>query len=127
LQRVLDRYVTVGRYQTHLRRSIRAYRARRDTLLRTLANEIPSIEVNAPRGGLFAWATLPAGVGATALRIAARRRGADFAPGTLFFADAAAGERHVRLNFAVHDHERIALGVHRLATAVADVLGPASA
>jgi GntR family transcriptional regulator/MocR family aminotransferase len=126
MQRVLDRYVTVGRYQTHLRRSIRIYRARRDTLVSAVAREIPSIEMNAPRGGLFAWATLPAGVGATALRIAARRRGADFAPGTLFFDDARAGERHVRLNFAVHDHARIELGVRRLAMALADVLGPSS-
>ena len=127
LQRVLDRYVTVGRYQTHLRRSIRTYRARRDMLVGALADAIPSIEVSTPRGGLFAWGTLPAGVGATALRIAARRRGVDFAPGTLFFADAADGERHVRLNFAVHDHARIGLGVHRLAMAVADVGGPRSA
>jgi DNA-binding transcriptional MocR family regulator len=127
MQRVLDRYVTVGRYQTHLRRSIRTYRARRDTLVRALARETPSIEVSPPRGGLFAWATLPEGVDATALRLAARRRGADFAPGTIFFDDAPAGERHVRLNFAVHDHDRIELGVRRLAMALGDVVGTSSA
>ena len=123
MQRVLDRYVTVGRYQTHLRRTIRTYRARRDTLVRSLAREIPSIDVSAPRGGLFAWATLPHGVDATALRLAARRRGTDFAPGTIFFHDPRDGERHIRLNFAVHDREHIELGVHRLAMAVADVTG----
>lgn len=121
LQRVVDRFVTVGRYQTHLRRSVRAYRARRDALLGALARDLPDASVWAPKGGLFAWVELPEGVSASALRSAAHRRGVDFVPGTRFFPDPADGERFARLNFAVHDPTRIERGVVRLAAAVADV------
>ncbi|HWL43404.1 MAG TPA: PLP-dependent aminotransferase family protein [Ilumatobacter sp.] len=121
MQRTLDRYVTVGRYQTHLRRSIRTYRSRRDALIDALRTTIPSVAVVAPRGGLFAWVTLPDGARATALREAALRRGVDLAPGTAFFAKPAEGERYVRMNFAVHDEARIGEGVQRLAAAFADL------
>jgi GntR family transcriptional regulator/MocR family aminotransferase len=120
MQQVVDRYVTVGRYQTHLRRSIRVYRARRDTLLAALARELPAVSTTSPRGGLFAWVTLPDGASSSGLRQAAIRRGVNFAPGSQFFSDPADGERHLRLNFAVHAPQQIDDGVRRLAAALAD-------
>ncbi|WP_116995871.1 PLP-dependent aminotransferase family protein [Desertimonas flava] len=121
MQRVLDRYLTVGRYQTHLRRSIRSYRQRRDAMVAALGRHTPDIALTAPAGGLFLWATLPDGVGATALRAAAMRRGVDVTPGTRFYADPSLGERNVRLNFAARDEQQIDTGVARLARAIADL------
>ena len=58
MQRVVDRYVTVGRYQAHLRRTIRADRARRDALHAAVHEFLPSATVAPSHGGLFAWLRL---------------------------------------------------------------------
>lgn len=58
---------------------------------------------------------------ATALHGAARRRGVDVAPGTLFTIPPALGERFARLNFAARDEDEIDAGVRRLAAAIDDV------
>jgi GntR family transcriptional regulator/MocR family aminotransferase len=117
LQRVLDRHVTVGRYQAHLRRTGRLYRERRDVLLAALRASLPEVVVaDPPKGGLFAWATTP--VPARTLLPVARAEGVDFAPGHLFFPRPRDGDGYLRLNFATVEPDRIAVGVERLARAV---------
>jgi GntR family transcriptional regulator / MocR family aminotransferase len=118
LQRALDRFVTVGRYQTYLRRTGRLYRERRDALRGALAEHLPDAGFALPAGGLFGWVALPAGVRSDALLRAARDRGVDVAPGSRFFLRPEDGGGHIRLNFAVQPKERIAAGVVRLAAAV---------
>ncbi|SHN32148.1 PLP-dependent aminotransferase family protein [Cryptosporangium aurantiacum] len=117
LQRALDRFVTVGRYQANLRRTTRLYRERRDTLRSALTEHLPDARFALPAGGLFCWVALPAGVRSDALVRAARDRGVDVAPGSRFFLDPTHGAGHVRLNFAVQPPERITTGVRRLAAA----------
>ena len=51
LQRAVEAYVTVGRYQAHLRRTVRLYRRRRDAMLQALRRHLPSLELTPPRGG----------------------------------------------------------------------------
>jgi GntR family transcriptional regulator/MocR family aminotransferase len=118
MQRVVNRYVTVGRYQTHVRRSIRTLRARRDTMLAAVERYLPGAVTSAPRGGLFVWLELPEPISTTELLPRARRFGVEYAPGERFFADGREGERHLRLNFAVHEPEAIVLGASRLAAAI---------
>ena len=118
LQRAVEAYVTVGRYQTHLRRIVRVYRRRRDTMLQALHGHLPSLELEPPRGGLFIWARLPDGLSARRLLPAAREAGVEFAPGDRFFPDSRDGDAFVRLNFAAHDPAVLEEGVRRLARAV---------
>ncbi|GAA3397144.1 aminotransferase-like domain-containing protein [Cryptosporangium minutisporangium] len=118
LQRALDRFVTVGRYQINLRRAGRLYRERRDALRAALAEHLPDAGFVPPAGGLFGWIALPAGVRSDALLRAARDRGVDVAPGSRFFLRPSDGAGYVRLNFAVQTPERIDAGVVRLAAAV---------
>ena len=118
LQHALERYVSVGRYQSHLRRTTRAYRARRDTLLAALAAEAPALTVDVPHGGLFAWVGLPEGASATRLLTIARAHGVGFGAGTRFHVDPQDGEDRVRLNFAAHTPEEITEGVRRLRAAL---------
>jgi GntR family transcriptional regulator/MocR family aminotransferase len=122
MQLVVDRFVTLGRYQAHLRRTTRLYRQRRDALLAALAEHLPDVTVAPVHGGLFAWLRLPAGplagASARALLPAARERGVDYAPGDQFFADPAEGDRHIRLNFATVAPPDIERGIARLAAAI---------
>lgn len=114
IQRALDMYVTVGRYQAHLRRSIRLYRARRDALLVAIRHTLPGVTVFHPQGGLFAWLKLPEGILSSALLPRAIESGVEFAPGTRFFANPAEGEPFLRLNFASCTPDEIEMGIRRL-------------
>lgn len=120
MQRTLDRYVTVGRYQAYLRRSVRIYRRRRDVLAAALRRWLPEASFYPPQGGLFLWLKLCEGVTASSLARAALAEGVEFAPGTRFFPESAEGERYIRLNFAAVNEEEIEEGVERLARAVAE-------
>ena len=118
LQRALDRFVTVGRYQSNLRRTTRLYRERRDALRAALAEHVPEATFTVPAGGLFCWVGLPRGVRSDELLVAARQRGVDLAPGSRFFLNPEDGAGFVRLNFAVAPPHRIATGIARLAAAI---------
>jgi GntR family transcriptional regulator/MocR family aminotransferase len=118
MQLVVDRFVTLGRYQAHLRRTTRLYRQRRDAMLSALGEHLPAATVSPVHGGLFTWVQLPQGVSTRQLLPAALERGVEYAPGDQFFADPADGERHLRLNFVTHPPADIHRGVARLADAV---------
>lgn len=113
-QRALEVYVTVGRFQAHVRRASGVYRKRRDVMLAALNHHLPGTRVLKPHGGLFVWVELPEAVSADDLLPIAVREGVSFAPGSRFFVQQGAGRRHVRLNFATQSPDAIETGVLRL-------------
>jgi GntR family transcriptional regulator / MocR family aminotransferase len=119
MQRTLDLFVTVGRYQAHLRRSCRSYRRRRDAMLAAIQRHLPAdVQVDPPQGGLFIWLRLPAGLSSQRLLPLALEAGVEFAPGGRFFPNPADGARYLRLNFATQTPEAIEQGIQRLGQAV---------
>lgn len=119
VQRALETYVTVGRYQAHLRRSCLVYRRRRDAALRAAQRWLPADATwIAPQGGLFLWLRLPPGMDSERLLPLAHAAGAAFAPGRPFFADGLMGAETLRLNFAAQPPEQIEEGIRRLARAL---------
>jgi GntR family transcriptional regulator / MocR family aminotransferase len=119
VQRSLEAYVTVGRYQAHLRRSCRSYRKRRDAMLKAIERRLPAgVHLVPPQGGLFLWLRLPDGLSADRLLPLACREGVAFAPGSQYFVNRADGESTLRLNFAAHTPDEIDLGIRRLAKAI---------
>jgi GntR family transcriptional regulator/MocR family aminotransferase len=119
IQYALEAYVTVGRYQTHLRRSCQAYRKRRDAMLSAIHRYMPAgIQFTPPRGGLFVWLRLPDHLSSEKLITFAVEEGVNFAPGTLFFPDGTGGEDYLRLNFSIQTPERIQEGMKRLRKAI---------
>ena len=119
MQRALDEYVTVGRYQTYLRRSRRIYRKRRDAMLAAIKRYLPpSVRINPPQGGLFIWLHLPGNLSSLELLPLASEEGVEFTPGSRFFLNRSEGEGYLRLNFATQTSEDIEEGTQRLATAL---------
>lgn len=116
VQRALEAYLTLGRYQEHLDRSRRTYRKRRDVMLQAIREHMPAgTRVGVvPQGGLFVWVRLPEGVSATELLPRACAAGVAFMPGTASFAEPAEGEQYMRLNFAGQGPGEIAEGISRL-------------
>lgn len=123
IQQAVNDYVSVGRYQTHLRRSIRRYRQRRDAMLAAIKQYLPpEVVVISPQGGLFVWLRLPSPLSTLDLRPLAAVAGVAFAPGSWFFPEPEEGAPYVRLNFAVQTPDRIDEGMRRLGSVIDDTL-----
>jgi GntR family transcriptional regulator/MocR family aminotransferase len=119
IQRALEAYVTVGRYQSYLRRSCQIFRKRRDAMVSALGRHLPAgIRFDLPQGGLFIWLQLPEGLSAESLLPFAREQGVGFAPGSGFFPEGRDGGSWIRLNFVAQATDRIEEGIQRLGRAI---------
>lgn len=119
VQRALEAYVTVGRYQAHLRRSCQVFRKRRDVMVTAIQRYLPKgIRFDPPQGGLFIWLQLPHGLSSEKLLTLAMEEGVDFAPGTAFFPDGTQGISWLRLNFVAQAPAQIEEGIKRLGKAI---------
>jgi GntR family transcriptional regulator/MocR family aminotransferase len=118
IQRALEAYISVGRYQTHLNRARRIYRQRRDAMLAALEQHLPPDTHWIPaQGGFFIWVRLPDEIPAQELLSLATKEKVNFSPGCMFYP----GEKehsYLRLNFAMNPPEAIDEGIHRLGRAV---------
>lgn len=123
-QRALEVYVTVGRYQAHVRRSCQVYRRRRDAIVQAIGRHLPTgVQVVAPQGGLFIWVRLPEDTSAVRLLPFAAEEGVEYAPGPRFFPQPAEGEPYMRLNFAARTPDEINEGMRRLGQALRRMQG----
>lgn len=119
IQRALDAYVTVGRYQTYLHRSSQIFRKRRDAMVSAIKRHLPAkVTFEIPTGGLFIWLKLPEALSAEKLLPAACQAGVAFVPGNFFFVDSEQGKEWLRLNFASQPAEAIEEGIQRLGKAI---------
>jgi len=119
VQRALEAYVTVGRYQTHLRRSCQIFRKRRDIMISAIRRYLPAgVRFDPPQGGLFIWLQLPHGLTSEELLPLAWEEGVDFAPGNPFFPDGIQGNSWLRLNFVAQAPGQIEEGMKRLGKAI---------
>lgn len=115
----LDQYIVHellagGQIEAGLPAIVARYRERRDTMLAALAEHFPAdAHWTRPTGGMFLWVTLPLGVDASDLLLAAVERGVAFVPGKSFFPNGG-GENTLRLNFSNASPERIREGIARL-------------
>ncbi len=108
--------------EEHVKELVKVYRSRRDTMIESLAAEMPAgIEWTEPNGGFFVWLTLPAGADSLAIQPEAAAHGVDFMPGTVFFANAQ-GRQNIRLAYSYTDEEAIRRGVKILAGIIREYL-----
>jgi len=118
IQRALEAYITVGRYEAHLHRARRTYRMRRDAMIAALRHYLPpESSWSTPQGGLFLWLRLPEGLSIKELYPVALEEKVDFAPGSLFYPDEKSYD-HIRLNFVVQNPEVTEEGIRRLGIAM---------
>jgi len=119
VQRALEAYVTVGRYQAHLRRSCQIFRKRRDAMLSAIQRYLPAeVRLDPPQGGLFIWLQLPENLSSEKLLPLACDEGVVFAPGNGFFPDRLGDTNWLRLNFVAQAPDQIYEGIKRLGRAV---------
>lgn len=119
IQRTLDAFVTVGRYQTYLHRSTQIFRKRRDAMIKAIERHLPAkVSFDIPSGGLFIWLRLPNSLSASKLLPMACMEGVAFVPGKYFFVDGSDGDAWMRLNFVSQPVDDIEEGIRRLGTVI---------
>lgn len=104
-----------GFLNEHVKHIRRVYKERRDVMIETLTEHMPSDVVwTKPEGGLFLWATAPKTVDCQDLFEDAVKEKVAFVPGFSFYAEGG-GYNSMRLNFSNADPEHINEGIARLA------------
>jgi 2-aminoadipate transaminase len=111
-QRLIYEYCRRGLYARHLAEVRDFYDAKCRAMLAALDACMPaSVQWTRPKGGMFVWITLPAGLDAEALAMeAVQQHKVAFIHGAPFFVDGA-GQNTLRLTFAKESAEKIAEGV----------------
>jgi GntR family transcriptional regulator/MocR family aminotransferase len=119
IQRALESFVTVGRYQAHVRRLCRVYRRRRDVMLEAIGRYLPAgSEFVAPQGGLYLWLRLPPELSSIRLLPYAAAEGVQYTAGPRLFPRPEDGTSFLQLNFARQPPELIDTGMRRLGRAL---------
>jgi 2-aminoadipate transaminase len=119
-QLMVQAYFEAGRWRDYVDSLTAVYRARRDTMLDSLADHFPrQAEWTRPAGGLFIWATLPDFIDTTDLLARALRENVAFVPGEAAFLDGR-GRSSMRLNFSGCDEESIREGIRRIGEVVTE-------
>ena len=122
LQYALCEFISRGYLKAHLRRTVDAYRARRDALVEVLSSGLPkSIQWTPPSHGVVLWLLLPDWMDPGQVLREAEREGVLVTPGVLY---SASGHNHrgLRLTYCSESTDRIAEGGRRLCRAIQRVM-----
>ncbi len=122
-QYVAAEFLTSGRLDENLKKSVATYKTKRDTMLATLQETMPqNITWTHPEGGLFVFMTLPEGFDAVKFYDVALDAGVAYGAGKFFTPDGSLANT-MRLNFSFMTAERIVDGLHLLADLIKTELG----
>ena len=114
-QMIVGDYFT-HHYEAHILDMRAALQRKCDVLSSALRESFgPSIEFDVPRGGMYLWVKLPAGVDSRDLVAPALREGIAFNPGPDWSADPDAAAGYIRLCFALPSDAEIREGIEKLA------------
>ena len=114
-QYVAAEFLTTGRLDENLARSIDLYKGKRDLLLSLLEKHMPEgVTWTHPEGGLFLFLTMPDGFDAVKFYDTALDAGVAYVAGEFFHPDRS-GKNTMRLNFSFMSPERITEGIRLLA------------
>ena len=114
-QYVAAEFLTSGRLDENLARSIDLYKGKRNLLLSLLEKHMPEgVTWTHPEGGLFLFLTMPEGFDAVKFYDTALDAGVAYVAGEFFHPDRS-GKNTMRLNFSFMSPERITEGIRLLA------------
>ena len=119
-QYVAAEFLSSGRLDENLARSIALYKGKRDLLLSLLEEHMPeSVHWTHPEGGLFLFLTMPESFDAVKFYDKALNAGVAYVAGEFFHPDRS-GKNTMRLNFSFMSPDRITEGVRLLSKLLKD-------
>lgn len=118
-QYVAAEFLSSGRLDANLEKSIALYKRNRDLLLSLLEEHMPEgVSWTHPEGGLFLFLTMPEGFDAVKFYDTALDAGVAYVAGEFFHPDGS-GKNTMRMNFSFMTPEKITEGVKLLASLLA--------
>ena len=115
-QYVAAEFLSSGRLDDNLLKSIELYKSKRDLLLGLLEEHMPEgVKWTHPEGGLFLFLTMPEGFDAVKFYDKALDAGVAYVAGEFFHPDGS-GKNTMRMNFSFMSPQKITEGVKLLAT-----------
>lgn len=113
-QFIANEFIRRGSLDLHIMKICEMYKPKRDIMMETMKKYFPEGYVcYKPKGGMFAWVTLPEGIDTEIMFLDAIKEKVAYVHGKAFHVDGG-GERSMRLNFSYSSNEQIDEGMKRL-------------
>ncbi|RLF26713.1 MAG: aminotransferase [Thermoplasmata archaeon] len=117
-QFIANEFVRSGSLDLHIMKIVEMYRPKRDAMMDAMREFFPDGYVcNKPKGGMFAWVTLPEGIDTETMFLDAIKKKVAYVHGKAFHVDGGGG-RSMRLNFSYASNEQIKEGMKRLGAVI---------
>ena len=117
-QFIVNEFMRSGSLDLHIMKICEMYKPKRDIMMSSMENYFPEGYVcNKPKGGMFAWVTLPEGIDTEIMFLDAIKEKVAYVHGKAFHVDGGGG-RSMRLNFSYASNEQIGKGMKRLGNVI---------
>ena len=113
-QFIATEFIKQGSLDLHILKICEMYKPKRDIMINEMKKHFPEgYTCYKPKGGMFAWVTLPEGIDTETMFLDAIKKKVAYVHGKAFHVDGG-GERSMRLNFSYSSDEQIKVGMERL-------------
>jgi 2-aminoadipate transaminase len=113
-QFIANEFIRNGSLDIHILKICEMYKPKRDKMIHSIEKYFPKGFIcNKPKGGMFAWVTLPEGIDTEIMFLDAIKMKVAYVHGKAFHVDGG-GERSMRLNFSYSSDDQIEEGIRRL-------------
>ena len=117
-QFIASEFMRRGSMDLHIMKINEMYKPKRDLMMDAMEKYFPEGYVcNKPKGGMFAWVTLPEGIDTEIMFLDAIKNKVAYVHGKAFHVDGGGG-RSMRLNFSYPSNDQIGEGMKRLASVI---------
>ena len=117
-QFIANEFIRSGSLDLHIMKICEMYKPKRDIMMNAMEKYFPDGYIcNKPKGGMFAWVTLPEGIDTEIMFLDALKEKVAYVHGKAFSVDGKGG-RSMRLNFSYATGEKIEGGMERLGAVI---------
>jgi 2-aminoadipate transaminase len=117
-QYIAYEYMKSGSMDLHIMKICEMYKPKRDIMMDSMKKYFPEGYVcNRPKGGMFAWVTLPERIDTEAMFLDAFKEKVAYVHGKAFCVDGGGGSS-MRLNFSYSTNEQLDIGMKRLGAVI---------
>jgi len=117
-QFIANEFMRSGSLDLHIMKLCEMYKPKRDIMINAMQKYFPEgYTCNKPKGGMFAWATLPEGINTEIMFLDAIKEKVAYVHGKAFHVNGGGG-RSMRLNFSYASNEQIEEGMKRLGNVI---------
>ncbi len=126
-QYIVNEFMRKGSLDLHILKINEMYKPKRDKMINAIEHYFPEgYTCNRPKGGMFAWITLPEGIDTETMFLDAIKHKVAYVHGKAFHVDGG-GERSMRLNFSYPSNDQIEEGIKRLSSVIEERLATINA